>query len=353
MTESKPPGSTLYVPSAHDEFQMPDSPEAYKYIPLDPKYLHPSGACEFSIYVYHPGRNRFVMFKKEDASIQKDQIDTLTKGGRQPIFVPHEYSYQLNEYLSENLSEIVDDPNLPLEEKTEKFHTMATSVMKGLFENPPDNETFVRTAKNVSDATSELIVHGPKAISQLNALRSYDYYTYSHSMNVTVLSLGLYQELVPNATMEQIKDLTRGVLLHDIGKRDVPTELTNKRGPLTESEWDVMRSHTTKGYERLDSDKDLSDDSRYVSLYHHEAVDGTGYPTKIKISEIPFTSRVCKVCDVYDALTSRRSYKNGMKPFETLQIMQQEMKTKIDQDILKQFIMFLQKMGKLNVRKAE
>lgn len=325
--------------------------ELNKFIPIDTKYLESADNCNFEVYVFNKDRQRFVLFKNEEAYLDHEKMITLTKNGTQPVFIPSNYSYQLNEYLSENLSQVVNDPNLPLEVKTEKFHTMANTVMKNLFDSPPDMKTFISTAKNVSNSISDLLVTGPASIAQLTALRSYDYYTYSHSLNVTVLSVGLYQELVPKAEEEKITDLTRGVLLHDIGKCDVPTELTNKKGKLTDEEWDIMKAHTTKGYDRLKEDTDLSEDSRQVSLYHHEGFDGSGYPMGIEGLMIPFTSRICKVCDVYDALTSKRSYKSGMQAYEALQLMTQEMREKFDPEILKTFILFLQKMGKLSINR--
>lgn len=325
--------------------------ELNKYIPIDTKYLESAGNCNFTVYVFNKERQRFVLFKNENAYLDREKMLTLTKNGTQPVFIPYEYSYQLNEFLSENLSQIVNDPALPLAEKTEKLHTMANTVMKNLFDSPPDMKVFVSTAKNVSNSISDLLISGPESVAQLTALRSYDYYTYSHSMNVTVLSIGLFQELMPKALEEQIKDLTRGVLLHDIGKCDVPTELTNKKGKLTDDEWMIMKAHTIKGYERLKEDEELTEDSHLVSLYHHEGYDGSGYPMGISGLNIPFTSRICKVCDVYDALTSKRSYKNGMNAYEALQLMTGEMKNKFDPDILKTFILFLQKMGKLSTGK--
>jgi len=321
-------------------------------MPLDPKLLRADKACDFPIYVFPPDRDHFILFKAEHLPIRQDQLDLLTQEGRRPVFIPRKNSYELNQYLSENLIQLIEEPNMPLVEKTQKFHAMASTVMKSLFESPPDIKTFVKSAKNVSDSIAALIIAEPQAILQLNRLRSYDYYTYSHSMNVTVLSVGLFQEIHKEHGPEQIRDLTRGVLLHDIGKCDIPTELTNKPGPLSNAEWFIMRSHTVKGHERLLDDTDLSVDSRYVALYHHEALDGSGYPTGIKKEEIPLTSRICKVVDVYDALTSRRPYKDGMPPFDALQLMTKEMSNKVDLDILKEFILFLEKMGKLTVRRV-
>lgn len=329
----------------------PEEPEAV-YIPLDSAHLTPDRACDFPLYLFHPGRNRYVLFKGRGDSIRRDQLELITKSGSRCVFVPAEYGFQVQKYLSEGLDALVKSSSVPVEEKTNRFHSLASTVMRNLFESQPDNQMFIETARYVSDSLTVLMVEEPHSIWYLNQLRSYDYYTYSHSMNVCVLSLGLYRQLDSSLTTEQAQDFTRGVLLHDIGKCDIPTELTNKRGPLTSSEWEVMRSHTTKGYERLKSDSDLSEDAHRISLLHHEALDGSGYPTGISKDNIPYTSRVCKVADVFDALTSRRSYKGKMSTFDALGIMSSDMKPKIDQILLREFILFLDLMGKMNVRKA-
>ncbi|MEW6236797.1 MAG: HD-GYP domain-containing protein [Candidatus Omnitrophota bacterium] len=339
--------SIYYSPSDADEFPLPSTPESHLYIPVDPGFLSVDKMASFPIYVYHPGRERFVLFKNEESAIKQEQLAMLSKGGRKPVFVPKTSSYELNEYLSQDLSAIVDDPNLPVKEKTQKFHAIASTVMQSLFDSPPDMKMFVATAKNISDSMARLVVGDSKSILELNLLRSYDYYTYSHSMNVCVLSLGLYMDLTPGAASADLHDLSRGLLLHDVGKCDIPNELTNKRGPLNKDEWEVMRSHPVKGFDRLEADDSLSSESRLISLHHHESADGSGYPAKMKHEQIPLTTRICKVVDVYDALTSRRSYKDGMPPFNALNLMMKEMKREFDQDILKAFILFLRKMGKL------
>ncbi len=342
-----------FIHSAKTEFiQLPNIPNSDQYIPLDPHYLSSSRACSFPIYNFHKGRNRFVLFKQENAKIKQEQLDQLTKNGKQPVFVPRRYNFELLHYISESLSRIVADLDKSLEERTQQFHTVATTVMRTLFESPPENKEFIKIAKNVSDSLATLLIEEPSSILKLNLLRSYDYYTYSHSINVCAMSVGLYQSIVPNLSKVQVQSFTRGALLHDIGKCDIPHDLTTKRGSLNKKEWEIMRSHTTLGFERLQEDDGLAEDDRKISLLHHEAIDGSGYPLGLTKENIPFTSRLCKVTDVFDALTSKRPYKNRMPAFEALRLMMMEMKTKIDQDILKQFILFLEKMSKNKLEMA-
>ncbi|MBI1388947.1 MAG: HD domain-containing protein [bacterium] len=322
-----------------------------EFIPLDANQLTPGKEYQFPIYLFHEGRNRYVLFKNENDSISSGQMESLTREGKRSVFIPKGNLQELNQALTENLAGLIDDPSVPIEAKTQRVHAVSRTVMQNLFDAPPDNKAFIQTSKHVSDSMAELMIREPASISQLATLRTYDYYTYTHSMNVCVLAVGLYSYMNPRETPDTIKDIARGMLLHDIGKCDVPTELTNKKGKLSDAEWDVMKSHTVKGFHRLETDEQLTSDSRGVSLMHHEALDGSGYPDGRGASNIPFTSRLCKVVDVYDALTSRRSYKKGLKPFEALRLMTSEMKDKIDQNILREFILFMDQLSKANVRR--
>lgn len=347
-----PPVPQRYLDSviaSQDGLNLPPREIYQDYIVLDPRFLYSNQVTHFPLYLYDDQSRQFTLFKEEDDPIQQEKLDELMKGGRRPVFISKKNAAQFTQFLSEGLTQIVDDRLLSVEEKTNRFSTLATSVMQSLFESPPDGEEFIATAKNVSDALAQLICTEPSSIAQLNGLRSYDYNTYSHSLNVCVLGIGLFQQIEFNAPHFRIQDLTRGLLLHDIGKCDIPHELTNKPGALSEEEWQIMRTHPRKGYERLESDRGLSPDAHQVALFHHEAVDGSGYPQGLTQDSIPFTSRLCKVVDVYDALTSNRSYKSRLSPFDSLQLMMGSMQKQIDMDILKRFMLFLHSMGKIQL----
>lgn len=322
------------------------------YIPIDPQFLYPDKLTEFAIYVYIPEKNRYVLFKAEGDAIERHRLDALSDKGKKIVYVPKRYASRVTSHLSKNLAEIVHDSTLSVVEKANQFHLLASMVLKELFESPPDRKLFMESVAHVGNALSDLIVQDQGATRELNRLRSYDYKTYSHSLNVCVLSVGLYVDLFNDQPKERIRDLSRGLLLHDIGKLDIPPEITNKPGPLNRSEWELMKSHPIKGVERLSQDHPLSDDSMLITLYHHESIDGSGYPVGMKKERIPFTSRLCKVVDVFDALTSNRAYKDRIPPYQALSMMIKDMRHQVDQDLLRSFILFLEKMGKVETRKV-
>ena len=124
--------------------------------------------------------------------------------------------------------------------------------------------------------------------------------------------MGKYTDIL---TDEYIEDVVNSAPLHDIGKIKIPDSILNKPGKLTDEEFDIMKTHTTAGAEIIDGAMELVSESGYLkeaknlAFYHHEKWNGMGYPKGLKEDEIPLSARIMAVADVFDALVSRRSYK--------------------------------------------
>ena len=154
---------------------------------------------------------------------------------------------------------------------------------------------------------------------------------------------GIYADQL---TDDFISKAVEGAPLHDVGKIQVPDAILNKPGKLTDEEFAIMKTHTTVGGEIIDKAIGMMDEgtgaylaeARNVTLYHHERWDGKGYPTGLKGEEIPLSARVMAVADVFDALVSRRSYKEGF-PFEkAISIIREESGTHFDPNVVNAFL---------------
>ncbi len=152
-----------------------------------------------------------------------------------------------------------------------------------------------------------------------DSIESKDRYTAGHCQRVAD-----YACMLAESVGFAGRDLTwfrMGGFLHDVGKIEVPGEVLNKPGKLTPEEWKLMQSHTTAG-DRIVAELNFAWDIRPIVRSHHEHWEGTGYPDGLKGEEIPLTARILCVADIYDALTSTRSYRPALSREEALRIME-------------------------------
>lgn len=165
------------------------------------------------------------------------------------------------------------------------------------------------------------VVRNPSALISLARLKTKDDYTYMHSVAVCALMVSLARQLgLDEATT---REAGLAGLLHDVGKMAMPLDVLNKPGALTDAEFAIMRGHPTRGYEMLKDGSAVPPSALDVALHHHEKMDGTGYPAKLAGEQITLMSRMGAVCDVYDAITSNRPYKNAWDPAASLARMAQ------------------------------
>jgi HD-GYP domain-containing protein (c-di-GMP phosphodiesterase class II) len=159
------------------------------------------------------------------------------------------------------------------------------------------------------------------ALISLVRLKNKDEYTYMHSVAVCALMVVLAKELALSETETRQAGLAG--LLHDIGKAGIPAEVLNKPGALTDEEFTLVKLHPERGYELLLQAGITDEVTLDVCLHHHEKINGAGYPKKLNASEISIYAKMGAVCDVYDAITSNRPYKDGWEPGISLQRMAQ------------------------------
>src|SRR5438309_2966260 len=132
-----------------------------------------------------------------------------------------------------------------------------------------------------------------------------------HSTRVTRLAIALADEL--GVDEDDIEGLEYGAMLHDVGKIDMPAEILCKPAPLTEAEWDVMRTHPQVGYDLVRKLPRLERAAEIV-LAHHEAFDGSGYPNRLKGTDIPLGARILTIADSYDSMTHPHTQRPAMPP---------------------------------------
>ena len=186
----------------------------------------------------------------------------------------------------------------------------------------------------VDEVTSSL-ARNPSAFLSLARLKDKDNYTYMHSVAVCGLMVSLGRQLGMNEAEQREAGLAG--LLHDVGKMQMPLEVLNKPGALTPAEFNVMRGHPERGWDLLKDGAKVPASALDVCLHHHEKMDGTGYPHQLAGEQISLLARMGAVCDVYDAITSTRPYKEAWDPAGSLQRMAQ-WKGQFDPTVFQAFV---------------
>ena len=174
------------------------------------------------------------------------------------------------------------------------------------------------------------------------AMELRDRETRGHSMRVVDKSVNLARRLL--ISEEDITQLRRGSLLHDIGKMGIPDSILLKPGPLSEDEWRIMKKHPVMAFQMLAGVPYLKQ-ALDVPLYHHERWDGKGYPYGLREKQIPILARIFAVVDVWDALTTDRPYRPGWSQEETLEYIAQQANKQFDPEIVSGFLEMMKNKG--------
>lgn len=211
----------------------------------------------------------------------------------------------------------------------------ATGMVRSIFSSAVSSVGVDRQqAEAVVDVVDQLLYTRPASVLNLTRLKTRDEVSFQHSVAVCAL-VGIFaRHLKLDAKLVRI--LSVGALLHDIGKVLTPTSILSKAAGLTANEMAVMQGHPREGYEILARTKGLPDVVKEICLHHHEKLDGSGYPDGLKGDEIGTAVRIVAICDVYDALTSVRPYKNGFPP-QTAAAMMATWHGHLDQTLLQSF----------------
>jgi diguanylate cyclase (GGDEF)-like protein/putative nucleotidyltransferase with HDIG domain len=215
------------------------------------------------------------------------------------------------------------------------INSFAEILAKRHFENGINFEDeLVKRINNV-----EILNHNnlmEMVTSLAGAIDAKDPYTKGHSTSVSRYSEALARAInLPEADVERIKI---GAMLHDIGKIGIPENVLKKPGKLDDDEWEIMKQHPTIGAEKVLAPNEALREFIPIVKFHHERLDGKGYPNGLKGEEIPLEARIVSVADAYHALVSDRPYRKGMPIEKACSILQEGAGIQWDSDLVRQFI---------------
>ena len=184
--------------------------------------------------------------------------------------------------------------------------------------------------KEVMNKIFDIIKNNDGVLVSINKIMGKDFYTYEHSLNVSVLSVLVGLEMGYD---EQIViDIGIGALLHDIGKILITDSILNKPGKLTKDEYEIIKKHPVFGYDFIKDNDELSELTKEIVLYHHERIDGSGYPSGVKLNTMKNGKYINIVAflDVFDAMTNDRIYKEKMPIYMALEFVSSQVPCTLD-----------------------
>lgn len=299
--------------------------EAYFRIRLST--IRPSKATAFDVYIHIDGQ--MVHYLRAGDKLSSLKIETLhDKDTGSSFYVKTEQKEAYRDWVKEEMN--ADDLN-PFE-KSKILRESSVALMEDLFENP-DVNTALDESRPIIKNFIDFMETAPEAMGYMISLSGHDFYTYNHSLDVSIYSLGLGSALTFNKA--DLEELGVGSLFHDIGKRNVALEILCKKGGLDDAEWEQMKRHPQYGLMILNQNPNVSDAVKAACFEHHESFSGNGYPQGITGQEIHPFARIVAITDTYDAMTTQRSYNVPLKPLDAVSMMKEKLAGRYDPDFLK------------------
>lgn len=315
------------------------------YLELDPKntkefvglklhLLRPDVVPDVDFFVKRGTSYR--KFRDRREKFSPYELDQLVKAGIERIFTSRSEADLMRDYLESYLTSPPHNEHIPMEAQVGLLRSNAIKLTEDIFADPsPKN---IRKGMKIVANFVNVLVRDPKSFFYLTSLSSHDPYTFQHSVGVGLNSIALAKKLGLNSE-EELMDIGLAGLLHDIGKTRVDPAIINKPGKLDQTEWAIMVQHSDWSYDIVKGNADLTDRVKLAMRHHHEDMDGNGYPDQLPANEISRFARIISIADIFNALTTDRTYSKAMSPFEALKLMQDKMAHKFDHDYFRNLVM--------------
>ena len=194
-------------------------------------------------------------------------------------------------------------------------------------------------SKQLVDSLAQAVAHNRTALIALTALKNYDNYTFTHMVNVSILTMAQARSLGLDGAV--LREFGVAALMHDIGKVRTPTEILNKPDQLTPQEFEIMKRHVVDGAEILRRTPEIPPIAPVVAFEHHLRIDGSGYPATVKRPTLNLATQLCGVADVYDAMRSQRHYQQAFPSERILAVLQRNDGTQFDRHLVRRFVQII------------
>ncbi len=310
-----------------------------EYIPVGSNSLKTDTkiGCDLYLLINSAPVSRYVLFCRGVAAFDNNKREMILEKNISRLFIKNDDKRKYYKYLESNFQNFIFDTSLSSGEKTKIVYAVATNLVEDLFDDPRSGN--VERTKAFAYNMVDYILKEGTAARGLLKIAIHEYYTYTHSVNVAAVGTLFAKEL--GFGDEDLKRFCSGILMHDIGKTRISTDILNKKGKLTKEEFAKVKEHPELGIAILKETGNRLTDEHTITLQHHENYDGTGYPQGLQKERIHRYGRIARIIDVYDALTTDRPYAKAIRPFAALVEMKENMSNCFDTELFKKFIRFI------------
>lgn len=245
------------------------------YIAIPISTIVPSKSIGVSLYIDQGGEN-LKLFRGPDFPFVKEDLVRLVERGVQHLYVSSHDQGQYQDYLRANLSEVLNDESVPIQQRFETLNEVIREVLHEVFE-AGDVQQAVQETIDLGLHTVDFVCRKDFAASDLADILYHDFQTFTHSANVSYYAVILAKSL--SITDEgDLNSIAVGALLHDFGKLEIDEAVLTKPGKLDKNEFEIIKQHPTIGFRKLCHRDDLNHGQLMMVYQHHERMDGSGYP---------------------------------------------------------------------------
>lgn len=290
----------------------------------------------FTIYT-RSGDQEFTVFHPSDHLYQASVHGIIFRDEISELFVAEDERAKFHAYAGEHLGEILDDPLIPDDILASLLHGILSACSDRVLESST-RESLV-TYRDSIVVFADWMLENDQAPDYLIPLALTSSRTNDHPVNVGIYAFALARELLAgNGKRHDFHGIAMGFFMHDVGQTAIPRDIIEKRGPLTEEEWAIIRTHPEKGVQILKESGIASKAALLIIRQHHERQNGSGYPEGLSNGDIHIYSRICAIADAFDAFTAERPYRDQTSSFTALETMYREMKQEFDPELFTQFV---------------
>ncbi len=277
-----------------------------KLIPARLSIIKPSRNRSFDIYAIEDGQPVLILSK--NTALKKSSILFKSYLNRK-IFIKAEQLNAYKQFIAENIDDVMKDNDIPQNNKLYAVYVAFTNQLEELIE-----KQNISIAKGLLKDISKFIgstINDVASISVfLTFLENNIDNIATHMFNVGVYATMLTKTLFPQLSLKELEELSKGYFLHDIGMIKIDKDIVTKTDKYTKEEYEEIKKHPQLGADILEKDLGVeNEDVIKIVLEHHERKDGSGYPEGK--TDINVFARICSICDIFDAITSKREYKDS------------------------------------------